>query len=334
MTKNQIKNNMQSIIKGCVFLSYFSYFLLLLNCATTGKKGVTQEEFNQLVWESRIMMESAIFSDVKNIVGNNPISVYAIVNSELNNQYSQYYERHITEFSGMIVATRRTDALDREFNFQFSGRVSDDEIRSIVRMLGVNFILIIDVNMVRPTSRTSSSITSNDTWQYTLYEIERGLVLFSFTDSIAIHRESILRDHYIISTNSEVTNNFDELPVRTNPFYYDTPIAEMQIDFGFGPMLYLGFRPSREEFSLVLNGQYFKDVISPTEDLVPQSFYSIENNTILDERIKMFMRINNLTLAATLYRNEINGFTYIVNYIFDNFRTFGLISMDSTGYER
>ena len=318
-----------------VFLTMLSC-VLLINCSTMGKKGVSPEEYSRIVWESRIAMETAIFKDIKNIVGNKPVSIYAVVNSEYNPKYSQYYERHIAEWGGVIVATRRTDALDREFNFQYSGRVSDDEMRGLGRMLGVNHILLVDATLERPSSYTSSSNTSNDTWQFTLYEIEKGLVLYSFTDAIAIHREAINKNYYIVSNNRTSLNAVETPPIRNTPFYYETPIAEIELDFGhdIGILSYWGFRPSKEEFSLVLNSQYFRDSISPSETLLIQSYYSIENNTALDERVKTFMRLNNLTFSGTLIENVHGGFTYYVNYSFDNHRTFGLITMDSTGYVR
>jgi len=305
-------------------------FLLLFGCATNNRRvGVTPEEFHRLVWESRIESEINIFNEIKNIVGNNPIAVHAIANSRFNHDYSTYYEQHISEHSRIVVATRRTSVLDREFDFQFSGRVSDEEMRNIGRMLGVNYILTIDATIARSTEFIDNN--SNDVWRFTLYEIERGLILFSTTDAIATHRDLINRNYYIFSNSQPARNSF----ISTSPFYFRDPLFEIDINFGseLGILSYWGYRPSWEEFSLVINGTYFYDYLSSSESLLQDSYLIIENNINLDERVKTFMRLNNLTFAGTLIGNDIGGFTYIVNYSFDNFRTFGYISMDSYGYD-
>jgi len=76
---------------------------------------------------------------------------------------------------------------------------------------------------------------------------------------------------------------------------------------------------------------YFLYQVEPPERLVTPSFdYGI--NPDLDERIKTVMRRNNITVCTTSYPNEHGGFTYVVNYSFDNHNTFGTVSMDSVGY--
>jgi hypothetical protein len=93
---------------------------------------------------------------------------------------------------------------------------------------------------------------------------------------------------------------------------------------------YKGYRPSQEEFSGILSGKYFLDKVNPPEVLIQKSYYSLENNPDLDNRVKAFMFENNLTLCETFFPNLFGGFTYIVNYSFDDYKTFGLIAIDSS----
>jgi hypothetical protein len=92
---------------------------------------------------------------------------------------------------------------------------------------------------------------------------------------------------------------------------------------------YKGYRPNQEEFLEILSGEYFLDKVNPPEVLIQKSFRSLENNTILDNRVRAFMRDNDLTLCETFFPNVFGGFTYLVNYSFDDYKTFGLITMDS-----
>ena len=138
-----------------------------------------------------------------------------------------------------------------------------------------------------------------------------------------IHTETFDRSQTILLKNYRVTYL---------PFYFTDPVVQTTINiFGYD-LYYLGYRPSRDEFSSVINN-YFRDIITSSETLLPWSYNFIENNTVLDDRVKSFMRMNNLTVSTTFDLNEFGGFTYIVNYSFDNHRTFNFISMDSEGYD-
>ena len=76
----------------------------------------------------------------------------------------------------------------------------------------------------------------------------------------------------------------------------------------------------------------FHNLIDPSETLILPSYAIIEDNTALDEYIINTIRGNNITVCITLFSNIFSGFTYIVNYSFDNFKIFGFISMDSIVY--
>ncbi|GHU52938.1 hypothetical protein FACS189496_3780 [Bacilli bacterium] len=93
---------------------------------------------------------------------------------------------------------------------------------------------------------------------------------------------------------------------------------------------YKGYRPNYDEFLEIVGWKYFQDKVKPPEVLLPQFYYAIKNNTELDNRVRTFMRDNKITLCETFSYNNYGGFTYIVNYSFDNYKTFGLITMDSS----
>ena len=124
--------------------------------------------------------------------------------------------------------------------------------------------------------------------------------------------------------------------VAFTQFVMESPVIEFDVDFGddsFGVLRYYGYRVSEDDFWLeVVTGSVFHNLISPSETLIIPSFIIIEDNTVLDDYIKNTMRRNNITVCVTLYFNDYGGFTYIVNYSFDNYQTFGFLSMDSTGY--
>jgi len=119
-------------------------------------------------------------------------------------------------------------------------------------------------------------------------------------------------------------------------FVTEQPVIEFDVDFGsnsFGILRYYGYRPTEDEFWLeAVTGSIFQNLIDPSETLIFPSFTVIENNTALDDFIKTTMRRNNITVCITLFSNDYGGYSYIVNYSFDNFVTFGFLSIDSTGY--
>jgi hypothetical protein len=129
---------------------------------------------------------------------------------------------------------------------------------------------------------------------------------------------------------------FDRDRWSTIPFYVKTPIYEFDIDFGnidLGILHYHGYRTGKTGFWITMHNGYFQYQVTPSETLIPESYYSLENNTVLDERIKDTMRRNEINVCETFYANDYGGFTYIVNYSFDNYRTFGFIRMASSGYK-
>jgi hypothetical protein len=118
-------------------------------------------------------------------------------------------------------------------------------------------------------------------------------------------------------------------------FYKTQPVVVANIDLGepFGVLTYNGFQPSEDDFfTTIIFGHYFQDKLDPSENLILPSYSSITNNTELSELIKTFMRKNKLTFCETRYANDFGGFTYVINYSFDNYKTFGFISIDSHGY--
>jgi hypothetical protein len=111
-----------------------------------------------------------------------------------------------------------------------------------------------------------------------------------------------------------------------------------EIDIEFDTILhYKGYCLSYDEFlnAGILEGKYFQEKINPPEYLIPQSYRALENNPKLDNRIKIFMCENKITVCETVFpcksffADDYDGFTYVVNYSFDNYKTFGFIAMDT-----
>jgi hypothetical protein len=130
---------------------------------------------------------------------------------------------------------------------------------------------------------------------------------------------------------------FTTSSVIFSQFYTEAPILNFDVDFGndsFGILRYNCYRPTEKEFwTEIITGAYFQYQIDPPESLIPRSYTEIENNVNLDEYVKTTMKRNNITVCETFFANDFGGFTYVVNYSFDNYKTFGFISMSSTGYE-
>lgn len=126
------------------------------------------------------------------------------------------------------------------------------------------------------------------------------------------------------------------LSMTFSQFITEPPVIEFDVDFGnnsYGVLRYYGYRPSEDDFWLeIITGSLFNNLISSKETLAPPSYTEIDDNKALDEFVKATMERNNLTVCITLFPNEIDGFTYVVNYSFNNYKTFGFISMDSIGY--
>jgi len=119
-------------------------------------------------------------------------------------------------------------------------------------------------------------------------------------------------------------------------FVLEQPVIEFDVDFGSdssGILRYYGYRPTEDEFWLeVVTGSVFYNLIDSSETLIISSFTIIEDYTALDDYIKSTMRRNKITVCITINSNDYGGYTYVVNYCFDNYVTYGLISVDSTGY--
>jgi hypothetical protein len=119
-------------------------------------------------------------------------------------------------------------------------------------------------------------------------------------------------------------------------FVIEPPIVEFDVDFGddsFGVLHYFGYRVSEDDFwEEIIIGSVFDNLIDPSETLILSSFTLLEDNIALDDYIKNTMIRNKITVYLTLFANYYGGFTYVVNYSFDNYETFGFISIDSIGY--
>jgi hypothetical protein len=117
-------------------------------------------------------------------------------------------------------------------------------------------------------------------------------------------------------------------------------ILEFDIDFldRNGLIIhYRGYNPTHDEF-LAAGGpysKYFKSKIGTGEKLVATSYYSNPDNFELDERVKTTMRDNKLTVCEAFFpcklasKMPFEAFNYVVNYSFDNYKTFGFITMSS-----
>jgi hypothetical protein len=100
---------------------------------------------------------------------------------------------------------------------------------------------------------------------------------------------------------------------------------------------YKGYRPTHDEFVKTggPNWTYFQNKVGSGEKLIKNSYDQTPNNTELDDRVKIFMRNNKLTVCETDYietvstkeAGDLNYIRYVVNYSFDNYKTFGYVSM-------
>jgi hypothetical protein len=249
------------------------------------------------------------------------MAIWGTYDDEFSDEIASNYEVKMAQH-GLLVATRhRIRFINKEFDFQFSGLVHDNDIKAYGQMMGVSKIVLIEAQH-RGNWRDISVI-----------DIEKGVILYSANIYKDMILENILKENNISSKDSK---NVSKNQPTYLPFYFEVPLKEIDIDFFFGGgggiLHYYGYRPNKDEFLSVINRKFFEDTISPSETLLTQSYYSIDNNTALDERIKVFMRSNNLTFCFTFYLNEYGGFTYVVNYSFDNYKTFGFVSMDTYGY--
>jgi tetratricopeptide (TPR) repeat protein len=81
--------------------------------------------------------------------------------------------------------------------------------------------------------------------------------------------------------------------------------------------------------------KYFQDKVGPNEKLIANSYRLIPNNRGLDNRVRTFMRTQELTVCETVYpygkipKTPFWLLCYAVNYSFDNYETFGFITKGS-----
>jgi predicted small secreted protein len=208
------------------------------------------------------------------------------------------------------VADRRNLAfVYKELNFQMSGDVSGETAVSIGKFMGVQYVITGQLIKAGPSYRYRVSGINVET---AVQEISTRL---NVRDDRAFR--SLLAD---IQQNLAVTTvaRYGERDVSHLAFaqlYKEKPVYEFDVNFGTayrGILHYYGYRPSENEFWTVLASAYFEHT---------------ENNTALDQRIRNFMRENRLTVCETSYANDYGGFHCIVNYSFDNYKTFGYVYM-------
>ena len=241
---------------------------------------------------------------------NETMAIWATYEGEFFDELASNYEVKMAQHNLLVATRARMKFINREFDFQFSGFVHDNDIKAYGKLMGVSKIVLIE----------SQDIYLRD---ISVLDIEKGVILYSARIDKGMYLDKILKDNNI---------EFDD----GTPFYLKEPVAIININMGspFGVLLYYGYRLSWEEFSSsVLGIGYFDSILHPSENLYYNSFVHIEKNNYLESRVKSFMSSNKLTVCQTLYANEYGGFTYIVNYSFDNYRTFGFVSIDSYGYD-
>jgi tetratricopeptide (TPR) repeat protein len=213
-------------------------------------------------------------------------------------------------YASLEVADRRNlEFVYKELNFQMSGDVSDEAATSIGKFLGAQYVI------------TGQLIKAGSSYRYRVSGINVETAVQESSTRLNVRDDrafrSLLAD--IQQTPSVTTAvRYDEREGRPSAFaqfYKENPVYEFDVDFGrdYGGILhYYGYRPSENEFWTVLADAYFQHT---------------ENNTALDQRIKNSMRENKLTVCETSYANDYGGFNYIVNYSFDNYKTFGYVGI-------
>ena len=291
--------------------------IIIIGCATSLLKANSFEEAEKIAIDIFWVYNDDIIDEIIQKFPNEPMAIWGTYNGEFSDEIASNYEVKMARH-GLLVATRsRMRFINKEFDFQFSGMVNDNDIRSYGNMMGVSKIIIIE------------SKQNGNYRDFSVLDIEKGVLLYSANIDLNIILENILIKNNLPINGGEA-NSVPGHPNTYRPFYIERPVASININFGYD-LYYLGFRPSREQFFQDIN-DYFKNTIEPYETLLPQTYNSIENNIELDERVKNFMRSNNLTVCTTIDLNNYGGFIYIVNYSFDNYKSFGFISMDAHGY--
>jgi hypothetical protein len=214
----------KSMYVCCVFCALFLIYLLP-SCASLGKKGVSAGDYYDIYWESHLNYQSQLFRQIKKIVGDNPVAVYAINHGEYSAEDSLFYEQEAVK-SGIKIATRRPDVFGQEFEFQFGGNVADEEIREIGRMRGVNHVLRIETELYKPEALIYENY--NDFSTYNLYEIQDGLLLFSGNDSFKNRVLEINKKYYIEEdiSNQEQEQSYIDIFEMSKPPYDQLQICQ------------------------------------------------------------------------------------------------------------
>jgi len=120
-------------------------------------------------------------------------------------------------------------------------------------------------------------------------------------------------------------------------FYKQQPDYEFEVDFNkiFGSTFYYKgyYVEDITAFNNVLDS-YIKYVSELKKDYYIVNSYSLKDNTVLDERIKRFMRWGNVTVCTTSYEDRYGNIEYLLNYSFDNYQTFGFLSLTTCHYTK
>jgi hypothetical protein len=172
-------------MKKIIIALFLLIGVILAGCVTTGPK--TYEEAEELSYSMVDVKLGEIAGDISKRFPGEAMALWVITGGEYNASLSDYFEPKMAQ-GGLLIATRtRMSLINKEFEFQFSGMVNDNDILSYGKMMGVSKIILIEVKYY----------DFGYECDITVMDVERGIMLYSANIAQNLFLANIMKQYRI-----------------------------------------------------------------------------------------------------------------------------------------
>jgi len=175
------------------------FCVLLAACGTMQSRPKTYEEADNLATDLFWSENDKIINEIVKRFPGETMAIWGSIDNEFDDGLSANYEVKMAQH-GLLVATRtRMKFINKEFDFQFSGLVADNNIMSYGQMMGVSKIVLIEVKYGGYYRDIS------------VMDIVKGSLLYSGHLDKDLILERLLKQYNIANTNPSTNNTQDEI---------------------------------------------------------------------------------------------------------------------------
>ena len=152
-------------MKNIVPILLLQTFIILMNCATNTPK--TFDEADELAMSMFWERNDAIINEIVKRYPNEPMAIWATYDTEYDAAFSEVYETKMAQHGLLVVTRTKMRLINREFEFQWSGMVNENDVKSYGQLMGVSKIILIEAQ------------SSGNVRDFSVMDIEKGIILYS-----------------------------------------------------------------------------------------------------------------------------------------------------------